>query len=201
MPRKTGRQYRMIQPLEPAEDSGYIVRGYASTFEPYVLFRDCGIDFCEQIDPHAFDDADMTDVIFQYDHQGRVFARSSNGSLKLSVDEHGLAVEADLGLTEGARSLYEDIKCGLITRMSFCFTVREDAYDQVTNTDRITKIDKVYDVSAVSIPANPGTDIDVAARALDGEIQGAWAERLSRQRKIRMLKDRIRLNIMDLKAR
>lgn len=201
MPRKQGRQYRMIQPLEAAEGSDYIVRGYASTFEPYVLFRDCGIDFKEQIDPHAFDHADMTDVIMQFDHQGRVFARSSNGSLKLSVDDHGLAIEADLGLTEGARSLYEDIKCGLITRMSFCFTVDEDAYDQTTNTDTITRIGKVYDVSAVSIPANPGTDIDVAARALDGEIQGAWAERLSRQRRLRMLKDRIRLNIMDLKAR
>ena len=192
MPRKEGRQYRAMARLAPAEGA-YIVEGYASTFEPYVLFHADGVDYKERIDPHAFDSADMSDVILQYDHQGRVYARTSNGTLTLTVDDHGLKIRADLSLTEGARQLYEEIKCGLITRMSFCFTVADDGdrYDPDTNTDTIQKIAKVFDVSAVSIPANPGTDI--AARALDGEIDARWAERLSRQRTLRIARMRMRI--------
>lgn len=193
MPRKEGRQYRAMARMAPAEGEDFIVEGYASTFDPYVLFHCDGIDYQERIDPHAFDGADMSDVILQYDHQGRVYARTSNGTLTLTVDEHGLKARADLSLTDGARQLYEEIKCGLITRMSFCFTVADggDAYDDATHTDTITKIAKVYDVSAVSIPANPGTDI--AARALDGEIGARWAERLSAQRTLRIARMRIRV--------
>lgn len=203
MPRKEGRQYRAMARLAPAEGEGFIVEGYASTFEPYVLFHADGVDYKERIDPHAFDGADMSDVILQYDHQGRVYARTSNGTLTLTVDDHGLMIRADLSLTEGARQLYEEIKCGLITRMSFCFTVADggDSYDPDTNTDTIMRIAKVFDVSAVSIPANPGTDI--AARALDGEIDARWAERLSRQRTLRIARMRMRIltNLVKLEGK
>ena len=188
MPLKTDREYRMMAaPLAVLEEENapeYRVRGYASTFEKYRMGSYDGVDYFEQIDRHAFDEADMTDVIMQYDHEGRVYARQSNGSLYLTVDDHGLAVEADLGRTELARGLYEDISARMITRMSFAFTVREDSYDTKTHTRTILKFSKIYDVSAVSIPANPGTDIS-ARSWLDGVIEAEKAERLRAENEAR----------------
>ena len=192
MPIRNDREYRKAEPFKAEEDS-YIVEGYASTFEPYVLWSDGDIDVREQIDPHAFDEADMSDVIMQYDHEGRVFARQSNGSLELSVDEHGLKVRADLSRTEGARQLYEDIKSGMITQMSFAFSIREDAYDNKEHLRTVMKIRKLYDVSAVSIPANPGTEISARSFA-EGVIEQERLERAAaeeRERKIQILKLRL----------
>ena len=194
MPIRNDREYRAAQPFE-ARDEEMIVEGYASTFEPYVLWHEGDTEIREQIDPHAFDNADLSDVIMQYDHEGRVFARTSNGTLELSIDDHGLKVRADLSKTAGARQLYEDIKSGMITQMSFAFSIQEDAYDKKEHMRTVTKIRKVYDTSAVSIPANPGTEI--AARSyFDGVIEAERAERLAaeeRERKIQILKLRLSL--------
>lgn len=147
------------------EEGACIVEGYASTFgEPYLLGRAGDMEVWEQVDAHAFDGADMSDVIFQYDHEGRVFARVSNGTLEIRTDPHGLYVRADLSGTEEGRKLYHDIKGGYITRMSFAFTVlQEDRSAYNGRTDAviwtIAAVERVYDVSAVSIPANPGTEI------------------------------------------
>lgn len=186
MPMKPDREYRVFAaPMRAADEDAerLIVRGYASTFDPYVLYEEDGMQYCERVDPHAFDDADMSDVILQYDHEGRVFARQSNGTLQLSVDDHGLAVVADLSKTSLARGLYEDIRAGMITRMSFCFTIADLHYEngQRSTTQVIDRMRKIYDVSAVSIPANPGTDI--AARSLNGAIERMRAERLAQRRR------------------
>jgi phage head maturation protease len=61
----------------------------------------------------------MSDVIMQYDHAGRVFARQSNKTLILVPDHKGLLVAADLGKTDLARGLYQDIDAGMITKMSW----------------------------------------------------------------------------------
>ena len=124
---KSDREYRDLKlEIEERSESGepsYIVRGYASTFEPYVLFEDEGVQYKEQIDPHAFDECDMSDVVFRVDHEGAVYARSSAGTLKISVDEHGLMDEADLSKTPNARTLFEDIKAGNYPKQSFSFSV------------------------------------------------------------------------------
>ena len=194
MPVKNDREYRAAQPFE-ARDEEMIVEGYASTFEPYVLWREGDVEVREQIDPHAFDNADMTDVIMQYDHEGRVFARQSNGTLQLSVDDHGLKIRADLSKTEGARQLYEDIKSGMITQMSFAFSIADDEYDKKQHLRSIRSVRRVYDVSAVSIPANPGTEI--AARSyFDGVIEAERAERLAAEEHDRKVKElRLRLSL------
>lgn len=172
------REYRKAIELRAAETDDFVVEGYATTFnDPYVMFEMDGIQYKEEIDRHAFDEADMTDVIFQFDHEGRVYARQKNGTLFLSVDDHGLHIRADLSKTEGSRQMYEDIKAGLISEMSFAFTVKEDSYDNETRTRKITKIKKVYDVSAVSIPANPSTEIS-ARDYFNGVIEAEKAERL-----------------------
>ena len=167
-------------------DEKMIVRGYASTFnEPYTLFEYEGIKYQEQVDSHAFDEADMSDVIFQYNHEGRVFARNSNNTLAVFPDERGLAIEADLGGTEIGRNLYVEIKGGYTTKMSFGFRVTGDKWEErkaedgtVIQLRTITKIGKVYDVSAVSIPANDATSISVRNLS-DGVIAKIQAERLA----------------------
>lgn len=120
------------------------------------------------------DNADMSDVIMQYDHTGRVFARQSNKTLILEPDAKGLFVAADLSKTDLARGLYQDIDAGMITKMSWAFTVAEESYDRETHTRTILKIKKVYDVSAVSIPANNDTEISArnfANRSYEQEKQ------------------------------
>lgn len=166
MPIKQEREYRALAaPLSVQQaakriDTDYYVEGYATTFDkPYLLYELDGVKFYERIDAHALDGADMSDVIMQYDHEGRVFARQSNKTLILVPDHKGLLVAADLGRTDLARGLYQDIEAGMITKMSWAFTVKEDTYDRATHTRTILKIKKVYDVSAVSIPANGDTEI------------------------------------------
>ena len=176
MPVKADREYRTT------EDGGMTVEGYATTFnQPYVLWQDREAVVREQVDPHAFDECDMSDVIMQYDHEGRVFARISNGTLQLASDEHGLKIVANLGGTTLGRQLYEEIEGGYTNKMSFGFTVTGDRKENTEKDGRveilrtITKIGKLYDVSAVSLPANDATEI--SARSIgDGLITEALEE-------------------------
>ena len=188
---KNDREYRAlnleIREKNEAGDPTYIVRGYASTFEPYVLFTDeDGIDYKEVIEPTAFDEADLTDVVFRVDHEGTVYARSSAGTLTVGFDDHGLFDEADLSKTAKARELFEEIKAGNYPKQSFAFTVKEDEYDRKTHTRTIKRIAKVFDVSPVSFPANPSTELDIATRSFfDGEIEKERAERLEIEKRER----------------
>jgi len=205
MPKNDKREYRSmpvmaVERAEGEEAPSYKVRGYASTFnEPYVLYEDFdGTEIKEVIDPHAFDETDMDDVIMQYDHIGMVFARTRNSSLAISIDEHGLLVEADLSLTQDSRRMWEAINTGLVDRMSFCFVIADDGekFDKASKVSRITKISKLYDVSAVSIPANPGTEISAARkRFLDGVIEEERTERSAAEAKAK------RIKILQMKAR
>ena len=194
MPVKETRDYRRAVEMRAADGEEYIVEGYATTFNyPYVLWSYDGVDYKEQIDRHAFDECDMSDVILQYDHSGMVFARLSNKTLTLEVDDHGLKVRADLSKTAQARELYEAISTGLVTEMSFAFTVEEDTYNEKEHLRTINKIKKLYDVSAVSIPANPGTEIS-ARNYFEGVIEAEKeAERLARARKQKELELRFKL--------
>ena len=159
-----------------------IVEGYATTFnQPYQLWRDKEFTVNEQVDSHAFDETDMSDVIMQYDHEGRVFARIANGTLELEADDHGLKIRANLGGTEIGRQLFEEIQGGYTNKMSFGFTVTGQKREETKNGDHITvlrtitKIGKLYDVSAVSLPANDATEI--SARTIgDGLIAEAIEE-------------------------
>lgn len=187
MPIKQDREYRTLAAPLSAQaaakriDTDFYVEGYATTFEsPYLLYEIEGTKFYERIDAHALDGADISDVIMQYDHEGRVFARQSNGSLILMPDNKGLLIAADLGRTDLARGLYQDIQAGMITKMSWAFTVKTDSYDRATHTRTILEIKKVYDVSAVSIPANGGTEISArsfAHRSYEAERQERLLQR------------------------
>lgn len=192
MPIKNDREYRnmLIEVKEvPDQDEEKVVRGYASTFnDPYTLFEDDEVKFVESVDARAFDKTDMSDVIMQYDHEGRVFARTSNNTLTVIPDEHGLLIEANLGGTERGRQLYEEIKGGYTNKMSFGFSVERD--ERAKGTDEsgkvvinrtITNVRKLYDVSAVSLPANDATEISVRNLS-NGVIEQIQAERLEAEK-------------------
>ena len=198
MPMLKDRQYRTLPFATPPQaekknkfESDCYVEGYATTFEPYVLYDDGENVVYEQFLPDCFRDCDMSDIIFQFDHAGKVYARMSNNTLTVDPDEKGLFVCADLSKTTAARGMFEDIQSGLVTKMSWGFmpdykTLR---FDEKTNTIIHSRILKIYDVSAVSIPANNDTEIQArnfANGAIDkfmGEIQ----KRKNHIKKIRLL--------------
>lgn len=193
-----GRQYRNIEvrSLETKDDEK-IVEGYATTYnDPYTLWSESDYEVKEQVDPHAFDNADVSDVIMQYDHQGRVFARTGNGTLELKSDDHGLKIRANLGGTEMGRQLYEEIKGGYTTKMSFGFTVKTDERliteeeKKTTVLRTIKEIGKLYDVSAVSLPANDATSISARSygEGVIAELTEENRKREERARRIRKIK-------------
>ena len=190
---KNERQVRALQVFAPAPeakrlDSSYYVEGYAARFEPYVLFEDEGGPIYERFERDCFAGCDMSDIIFQLNHQGTVMARQSNGSLIVEVNEDGLFTAADLGRTEAARRLYEEISTGMITKMSWGFILGDYYYDQDTRTIVHKTVKKIFDVSAVSIPANQNTEINARSWA-DGVIDLAArseAELDERRRRLRL---------------
>ena len=191
-----GREFRrMAEPLaiRAGGEEEMIVEGYATTFnQPYELYSFDGYTVMEQVDPAAFEGCDMSDVIMQYDHHGRVFARNRNRTLDLSVDQHGLKTIGRLSGTELGRQVYQEVQGGYSDRMSFSFTVAEDSRvvtedhetGIVTVLRTIKRIKKLYDVSIVSIPANDATEIFARGMA-DGEIGWAQQELLKYRARIR----------------
>ena len=165
---KTDREFRAFRSFELKElrseegERQDYVHGVPVVFNtPTCLFEYEGVKFYEQIDRHAFDNCDMSDVIFNYNHGGRVAARIRNNTLKLAINDVGMEMDAFLGGTQFGRDLLEDIRGGYIDKMSFAFVVAENGeeYDQATHTRTITRIKKLYDVSAVDIPAYDTTSI------------------------------------------
>ena len=202
MPSKE-REYRFLElrKAEPNEneEKSFIVEGYATTFgDTYELYRDGKYIVKETVDRNAFANTDLSDVVFQINHEGRVYARTRNGSIQLDMDDHGLHHRTDLGLTSSSRSVHEDITAGLYDRMSFAFTVKKESYTEeeldtgdIILTRTILEVDKVYDISVVDFPANPFTDISARSKDLvDGEIKRFEAERLHAQ-EIKELRTRI----------
>lgn len=183
MPYKTdgSREYRsftMAVADTSDENNAYTVEGYATTYdEPYEMYE----GWYEQVRSDAMYGADMSDVIFQLNHEGSPLARLSNGSLSLASDEHGLKCRAYLGGSQAGRDLYEAIQNGLVNKMSWGFSLADDGVEEDTNRKlvTITRVKKVYDVSAVALPANDGTEIH-ARSYLDGVIEAAQRESLRR---------------------
>lgn len=172
-------------------ESDCYIEGLATTFDkPYPLYDLDGVQYYECISSRALDDADMSDVILQYDHQGKVLARMSNQTLIVEPTEDGLFVAADLSRSAAAKDLYEEIENGLVSKMSWAFTVGDEEYDRKTRIRTIRKIKKVYDVSAVSLPANESTDIS-ARNFAEGRAEAERFEQLERRKRALLLKIKI----------
>lgn len=190
---KNDREYRNFNSFalkrSDNESDSFIVEGYASTFETYTLYDFGDEEWRETIEPEAFKDADLSDVVFLRDHAGQVFARTKNNTIALMSDDKGLFSRTNLSSTSAARGMYEDIEAGLYSQMSFAFTVAEQRFEEAMEDGKriytrvISRIKKVYDISAVAFPANPTTDIGISTRSIfDGAIEDLRAERLERQK-------------------
>lgn len=159
-------------PEEHEDEPSFVVRGHYTVFDTeYELFP----GFYESIAPTALDEMDTSDVLFQFNHCGTPLARLRNHSLRIGIDEQGGWAEADLSGCQQARDTYEAIANGLIDRMSFGFTIADNGFEWSEDEDgnihsRITKVEKLYDVSAVDLPANDGTDIS-ARSYVDAAIE------------------------------
>ena len=183
------------QPDQRRIDSDHYVEGYAARYEPYVLYYDYdGEPVYERFEPGCFDDADMSDIIMQYDHTGKVLARTGNGSLIVEPDERGLFFAADLSRTEAARSCYDDVKAGMVTKMSWRFRVKDYYWDEASRTIVHRSVAKVYDVAPVSIPANDDTEINARAW-VDGEIDQAARSEAELEQRRRRLRAKINISL------
>ncbi len=171
-------------------DTNYYIEGYAARYEPYILFNDGEYDYYEQFDRSCFANCDMTDVIFLYDHAGKVLARLSNDTLIVEPRDEGLFFAADLGKTEAARTLYDEICAGMVTKMSWRFVIGDYDFNPKTRTFTHHTVKKIYDVSAVSIPANNDTEINARSWA-DGVI----SLRARRDAELDLLKSKIKTKI------
>ena len=186
------RQVRVVRPFpiqtrgaEEADGAARYVEGYAARFNsPTVLFELDGTEYWEVIAPGAFDGADMEDVIFNYNHTGNVIARTRNGTLELTTDEEGLRIRARVDGIEAGRQLYEEISGGYVDRMSFAFTIQEESYDSAEHLWTIQKVKRLYDVSAVDIPAYDDTSIAARRAAVEDSQRAHQAALALDKRKI-----------------
>lgn len=187
--RKLDMQFR----AESSEDGKMEIKGYAAVFNSPETY-----DYTETIDPKAFDEADMSDVVLRYNHNDSfmVLARTRNKSLELEVDDKGLMIDAVLqdDITDH-KNIYNAIKSGLIDKQSFAFSVEEDIYDYDTDTRTITKIGKLYDVSVVDQPFYNATDVSVARKQNEefltrrAELRKEHEEQLENEKKAKELRE------------
>lgn len=197
---ESGREFREMQ-FNAVDDNEKIVEGYATTFnQPYLLWDEDDYKVYEQVDSRAFESCDLTDVIMQYDHMGRVFARNKNNTLKFNTDSIGFKIKGNLGGTELGGQIYEEVKGGYSDKMSISFIVDKDKRESITDENGITivtrtilSIKKLFDVSIVSIPANDMTSIS-ARSFCDGLIAEIKAERLKRTLNLNKLKFLLEVN-------
>ena len=187
------KRYYDIQ-LEKRKDSGKttpVIVGHAAVFGQ--LSEDLG-GFQERISNTAFDDVLDNDVRAFFNHDpNHLLARTSSGTLKLSVDEKGLKYEFSVPDTSSGRDLLVSMDRGDITQSSFAFTVEDDSWEERDGIDirTINKVKRLYDVSPVSIPAYPdANDLSVAQRSL--------AINKEQQTRKDEEKDLIRRNLLEL---
>lgn len=154
---KAIKEIRLSEVRTSNKEDEMIIEGYAIV---YGQATDMGW-YKEVIDKEALKEADISDVCMKYNHEDTflILARTRNKSLELINDEHGLKIRATLIDTTSNQDVYKSIKAGLLDKMSFAFTVREQKWDYETDVRTITKIDKLYDVAVVDVPAYDSTEI------------------------------------------
>ena len=192
------RQFKdfKLRAAEPVEENGsqeLYIEGVAATFnDPTVLFEYNGVEYKEQIDRMAFDGADMFDVIFNYNHSGKVMARTRNKTLQVWTENDGLHVRARLDGTEEGRKLYEEVQGGYIDRMSFAFTIKESSYNLDEHMRTVLKVKKLYDVSAVDIPAYDTTSLS-ARSSFEEELEKEHKAAAAAELRKRVLQTQVKL--------
>lgn len=192
------REYRSFDVKQAEEEAAGRIHGRAVIFNaPTVMFRDheTGIEYKEEVDAHAFDEAEMNDVILNINHEGQALARTRNNTLQLNLNDEAMEIEADLTKSQASRDALEAVQNGLLDKMSFAFTVAPDgdSYDSVTHTRTIRKIARLFDVSLVNFPAYEQTSVsardyygakaEAERRALEEAAAAAEAARIAQEKR------------------
>lgn len=193
------REYRAFAVETRQDEDGQAagrIHGRAVVFNsPTVMWRDpeTEIEYKEEIARDAFEGAEMSDVILNINHEGQALARTRNNTLELINGYDGLDIEADMTKSQASRDALEAVQNGLLDKMSFAFTVREDSYDSDTHTRTIRKIDRLFDVSLVNFPAYEQTSVsardyygakaEAERRALEEATQAAEAARIAEEKR------------------
>ena len=179
------------------DEQKMVLEGYAIVFNQETLIGDKEKGFIESIDRNALTNANMKDVPMKYNHDDSflIIARTRNNSLRLTVDDIGLKVRAELIDTDSNKDIYKMVKAGLLDKMSFAFTVSSQKIDRSGDIPKrtITGIDRLYDVSIVDLPAYDQTSI-VVGRSLalvDTELKTMDME--DQKKKAEIIKKRIHI--------
>lgn len=187
---KAEKEIRLVDMRALDNTDEMIVEGYAAVFG---TITDLGW-IKEVIDRHAFDNADMSDIVMKYNHESSILpmARTRGGSLQFAIDDHGLKIRAKLPDTTQNRDIYTLIKDGVLSKMSFAFIVRTEEYDYETDTRKILEFDKIFDVSVVDVPAYETTEIYARSREQYEEEKKQYEARKN-EHKLNIEKEKLRL--------
>lgn len=182
--------------FEDTETGDMTLEGYAIVFNQETLIGDEERGFIEEIDTRALSEAAMKDVPMKYNHMDNflIIARTKNQSLRLSVDDIGLKVQALLIDTTTNQDIFKMVRSGLLDKMSFAFSVDEQEwnYEGKIPKRRITKINRLYDVSVVDTPAYDQTSI--YARSLETmELELKAMELAKRESDVVKMKRKIKI--------
>ena len=154
---KAVKEIRLVDMRALDNTDEMIVEGYAAVFDTVTNLG----WMKEVIDRHAFDNADMSDIVMKYNHEDSILpmARTRGGTLQFNIDDHGLKIRAKLPETSVNKDIYTLIREGVLSKMSFAFTVKKQEYDYDTDTRKILEFDKIFDVSVEDVPAYETTEI------------------------------------------
>lgn len=148
-------------------NNALIINGVPIVFEtPTTIKSDLG-EYTEIIKRGALDNCDMSDSRLLYNHDlSRLPYAKTPKTMKFNIEKDGLHMSATLPGTEEGRALYEAVKRGDLSGMSFGFKVPPggDTYDAKTNTRTINQIEKLYEVSVTPFPCYESTTVSTEAR-------------------------------------
>lgn len=171
----------------------------------------CGVrtrmyDYIEVIEPGALIEADISDVLLTVNHNlsDIPLARSRGGqpgeTMQLSVDNYNCRITAQLDVENNpqACALHSAVARGDITGMSFMFHVKEDSWERENNVlvRHIQKIDKIVDVSAVTIPAYPSTSISARSAGFENENETETEQQEQRKKAEKLELEKLKLKYM-----
>ena len=185
------RNYRSFE-IRAGEEAN-IIEGYAVVFDTVeTMYEYDGIKYNEEVRSGAFNNAEMRDVVLNFNHGGKPVARTKNNTLQLTIDQRGVFIKADLSGTEEGRRLFEEVKGGYLDKMSFAFTINAEEYNKDTRTRSITEVKRLYDVAVVDIPAYESTSVQ-ARSYFKAEAEKELAEARELEQRRRKLKLKLEL--------
>ena len=167
MEKEEKRSYNIMFECRAKDDSAPArISGHAAVFNEFAEI----MGFRERILPGAFTAAiKRDDVRALFNHDANfVLGRNKSGTLRMSEDEQGLAIEVDLPDTQLIRDMVQEpINRGDVSQMSFAFRVLEEEWRHFDDKpdERDIKEVRLYDISPVTYPAYEGTDVALASRS------------------------------------